>query len=229
MSSTAELLDRLAGGLIVSCQAYDGEPLQHPDSILRIAQSAVLGGAAAVRLEGLENIANGRELGVPVIGIVKVGDEGVRITPTLDDALRAIAAGADIIAIDGTRRPRPDGLSLAQTVAGIRAASDAPIMADCGSLGDALAAEQAGVDLIGTTLAGYSGEREPTEGPDLELIAQLRERLHTPIVAEGRIHSTEHAAQARRAGAFAVCVGTAITHPSSITRWFTQALHGADN
>ena len=97
-------------------------------------------------------------------------------------------------------------------------------MADCGSLDDAIAAEAAGADYLGTTLSGYTGERTKTPGPDLELIAHIAAHCEKPIVAEGRIHSPADAAAARRAGAFAVCVGTAITHPSTITSWFVSAL-----
>jgi N-acylglucosamine-6-phosphate 2-epimerase len=48
-------------------------------------------------------------------------------------------------------------------------------MADCGSLDDALGRRGFGADIIGTTLAGYTGEREPTDGPDLELISAIRD------------------------------------------------------
>ena len=46
---------------------------------------------------------------------------------------------------------------------------------------------------------------------------------HT-VVAEGRIHTHAHAVAALAAGAPAVCVGTAITHPPSLTRWFVDAI-----
>lgn len=147
------------------------------------------------------------------------------ITPTLEHARAVADAGAQIVAIDGTRRPRPDGLTLGQTIAGIRSTHPhALVMTDCGSLDDAIAAEDAGADILGTTLSGYSGEREKTPGPDIELIAQIAERCTGPVVAEGRIHTPADAAAARRAGALAVCVGTAITHPSTITSWFVAAM-----
>ena len=125
-----------------------------------------------------------------------------------------------------TRRARPDGRSLTETIAGVRASHpDAFVMADCGSLPDALAAAEAGADLVGTTLAGYSGERPPTDGPDLELLAEVVAALpEVPVVAEGRIHSPADAAAARTAGAHCVVVGTAITHPTTLTRWFAAAL-----
>ena len=110
-------------------------------------------------------------------------------------------------------------------MAGIHAQSHALVMADCGSLADAEAAVEAGADLIGTTLAGYTGERPKTQGPDLELLEQIASAgLGRPLIAEGRIHTPDQARQALDAGAFAVVVGTAITHPATVTGWFAAAL-----
>lgn len=221
----AELLDRISGGLIVSCQAYPGEAMRDPRTMAQIAHAAVAGGAAAVRLQGTADISAAADVGVPIIGLWKDGDADVFITPTLAHARAVADAGAQIVAIDGTRRMRPDGLTLRETIEGLRATHpEVLVMADCGSLDDAIAAEAAGADILGTTLAGYSGERPKTVGPDIALIEQIAGRCSTPIVAEGRIHSPADAAAARRAGAFAVCAGTAITHPSTITSWFVAAL-----
>ncbi len=219
------MLADIRGGLIVSCQAYPGEPLRNPPSMLYMAQSAALGGAAGIRAQGLEDIRLIHEnVSLPLIGLIKVPGTEVFITPTLDDALAAAAAGADIIAIDGTRRPRPDGLSLEETIRTLHDETGLPVMADCGSLDDGIAARDAGADLIGTTLVGYTGERKRTPGPDLDLIAELSARVSTPIMAEGRIYSPADARAAIQAGAFAVTVGTAITHPATITSWFAKAI-----
>lgn len=227
MRDTAEnILSRLAGGLIVSCQAYPGEPMRDPRTMVQIAHAAVAGGAAGIRLQGFDNIRAAADLEVPIVGLWKDGDADVFITPTLAHALAVAEAGADIVALDGTRRSRPDGRTLAETIAGLRERHDVLVMADCGSLDDAIAAEEAGADILGTTLSGYSGERPRTPGPDLELIAQIAARCARPICAEGRIHSPTDAAAARSAGAFTVCVGTAITHPTTITSWFVRALEG---
>jgi N-acylglucosamine-6-phosphate 2-epimerase len=225
--SATHTRERLEGGLIVSCQAYPGEPMRDPRTMAQLARAAVIGGAAGIRLQGLDDIREAADLEVPVVGLVKAGDGDVFITPTLEHALAVAAAGADIVALDGTRRPRPDGLTLADTIARLRDAHDVLVMADCGSLDDAIAAEAAGADILGTTLSGYTGERPRTTGPDLELIAAIVQRCERPVVAEGRIHTPADAAAARRAGAFAVCVGTAITHPSTITSWFAGAVGAA--
>lgn len=220
----SEILSTLEGRLIVSCQAYPGEPMRDPRTMAQIARAAVEGGAAAIRLQGIADIRTATDLEVPVVGLWKDGESAVFITPTLKHARAVADAGADIVAVDGTRRDRPDGLTLAETIAQLRETHDVLVMADCGSLDDAIAAEAAGADILGTTLSGYSGERPKGPGPDLELIALIADRCTKPIVAEGRIHSPADAAAARRAGALAVCVGTAITHPTTITSWFAAAL-----
>ncbi len=222
----SSVLEQIHGRLIVSCQAYPGEPMLDPRTMAQVAASVERGGAAAVRAKGLDDIRAVRELvSVPVIGLVKEGDTGVYITPTLASALAVAETGCEVVALDGTRRPRPDGLSLAETVAGLKAAHpEVLVMADCGSYDDAVAAADAGVDILGTTLGGYSGERPTTVGPDWELVDQVVGLGRLPVVVEGRVHTVEHAAEALRRGAWSVCVGTAITHPASITGWFVEAL-----
>ena len=225
---THPMLQRLRGGLIVSCQAYPGEPMRHPETMAQVAAAVAAGGAVAVRAQGLADIALVADrVDVPVIGIWKDGAAGVFITPTLHHCREVLAAGADILALDGTLRERPDGLTLAETVRRVREEADAPIMADCDSLDAALAAADAGVEIIGTTLAGYTPARAKTDGPDLELLAQLVEELpEVAVVAEGRIHTPDQARAAAETGAFAVVVGTAITHPATITGWFDAAVRG---
>ncbi|MEW1983767.1 N-acetylmannosamine-6-phosphate 2-epimerase [Pseudarthrobacter oxydans] len=226
MILTSEALESLRGQLIVSCQAYPGEPMRDPRTTGQVAASAVIGGAAAVRVQGLSDVQHTRSaVEVPVIGLWKDGRDGVFITPTLRHALAVANAGAHVVAIDGTRRRRPDGLTLAQTVAAIHAESHALVMADCGSFDDAAAAVHAGADLVGTTLSGYTGERPKTSGPDLDLLGRIAAAdFGVPLIAEGRIHTPAQARQALDAGAFAVVVGTAITHPATITGWFAEAL-----
>lgn len=221
------LLVPLEGSLIVSCQAYPGEPMRDPGTMAKVAAAVQAGGASAVRAQGLEDIRQVRAaVDVPVIGIWKDGDEGVFITPTLEHCLAVIDAGADILALDGTTRPRPDGRTLAQTVQAVREQFDGPIMADCDSVDSALIAAELGIEVIGTTLAGYTAARPTVDGPDLALLAELADRLPSSsvLVAEGRVHTTAQARAARETGAFAVVVGTAITHPTSITTWFAAAV-----
>lgn len=223
------VLDRLRGGLVVSCQAYPGEPMLDPRTMAQVAQAAVAGGAVGIRGKGLADLVAMRAVvDVPIIGLVKIGDSGVYITPTLADCLAVAGTGVEIVALDGTRRPRPDGLSLAETIAGLKAQyPDVLVMADCGSALDAAAAQQAGADILGTTLAGYTGERPKTPGPDWEVVDQVVALADRPVLVEGRIHTPHDAAEAIRRGAWGVVVGTAITHPTTITAWFVDAVAAA--
>ncbi len=219
------VIDSLKGGLVVSCQAYPGEPLRDPMIMAAMARAAVLGGAVGIRAQGLDDIRLIHTVvDVPQIGLWKIGADGVFITPTLQHALAVAHAGAEIVAIDGTRRPRPDGLTLAQTIKAIHEETTALVMADVGDVEDALGSEAAGADLVGSTLAGYTGSRPRTAGPDIDLIGQLTARLGIPVLAEGRVHTPAEARDCLDAGAHAVVVGTAITHPTTITRWFAAAL-----
>ncbi|MPV48943.1 putative N-acetylmannosamine-6-phosphate 2-epimerase [Pseudactinotalea sp. HY160] len=230
MTPDPSLLDPLRGRLVVSCQAYPGEPMRTPETMRRVAQAAVLGGAAAIRAQGLDDIREiAAHVTVPVIGLVKEGDEGVFITPTLALALDCVDAGAAIVAIDGTDRPRPDGRDLDTVVAAVHEAG-ALVMADCATVADAVAAARAGADLVGTTLGGYAPGRPRTSGPDLDFVREAVAALSgtgVPVMAEGRIHSPADVAAAYGAGAHSVTVGTAITHPSTITGWFVAATPAA--
>ena len=221
-----DLLKRLHGGLVVSCQAYPGEPMLDPTTMSQVALAAVAGGAAGIRAKGLDDLRSMRpQIEVPLIGLVKVSGHDVFITPTLADCLAVAETGADVVALDGTRRSRPDGLSLADTIRGLREQyPEVLVMADCGSAADAEAAISDGADVIGTTLAGYTGERPRTDGPDWELVDQVVALSDRPVFIEGRVHTPEQAAEAIRRGAWAVVVGTAITHPTTITGWFATAV-----
>ena len=226
MTSLHPVLAALKGGLIASAQAYPGEPMRDPRTMDEVAQACVAGGAVGIRAQGLADLALiNQHVDVPVIGLWKDGHDGVFITPTLSHAIAVAATGSQIVALDATRRPRPDGLTLAQTVVGLKDVfPEILVMADCGSLEDTRAAQDAGADVIGTTLAGYTGERPRTEGPDIELIDQVAAIAQVPLIVEGRVHTPAQAAQAMDHGAFAVVVGTAITHPTTITSWFVEAV-----
>jgi N-acylglucosamine-6-phosphate 2-epimerase len=220
--------ETLRGRLIVSCQASPGDPLDDAAIMVAMAQAALGGGAAGIRVQGLRDIAGMRAaITAPLIGLWKDGRTGVFITPTLDHALAVSEAGADIVAIDGTRRPRPDGRTLAETIHALHDRTGKPVLADVGSLDDGLAAVDAGADLVATTLSGYTGEVPHGEGPDLELVERLAQRIAIPVIAEGRISTPEQARAAYEAGAYAVVVGTAITRTRTVTSWFAAELMAA--
>lgn len=219
----SELLNSLKGKLIVSCQAYSGEPLRTPSAMAQMARAVEIGGAAAIRCQGLADISAIKgQVEVPVIGLWKEGHDGVYITPSYRHALACSLAGADIVAIDATDRPRLDGLSYEQTVEKLLE-QNIIVMADCGSIEDARRAAACGSHILSTTLAGYTGDREKTDGPDYELLEQMvAEFPDLPVFCEGRVHSPAQAHKVMEMGAWAVVVGTAITHPTSITQWFVN-------
>ena len=220
------VLERLRGGLVVSCQTVDGGPMDRPEIVAAMARAAVAGGAAGLRIEGLENLRATRPLvEVPVIGIVKrdLADSPVRITVTAADARALIAAGADIVAYDGTPRPRTDARDdiLAAILAG-----GALAMADCADLADGRAALAGGATVLGTTLSGYTEETARADaGPNFDLIREFR-GLGAFVMAEGRLNTPDLAAAAIRAGADAVTVGSALTRLELVTGWFADAVRG---
>jgi putative N-acetylmannosamine-6-phosphate epimerase len=225
MTDRSRSLDRLRGRLIVSCQPVVGGPMDSFRFVVGMALAAVAGGAAGVRIEGLANVRAVRAaLDVPVIGLIKRAEPGtdVFITPLPSDVAALAAAGADIVAFDATDRPRPT--TFAALAAAVHAAG-ALAMADLAAEGDAAAARAAGVDVLGTTLSGYTGGKVP-EAPDFSLVAALA-RHGRPVFAEGRYHTPEQAAAAIAAGADAVVVGSAITRVEHITQWFAEAVRAA--
>ena len=227
MDTTIAAIIEQSKGLIVSCQAYPGEPLRSAPITAAMCQAVVAGGASAVRVQGVADISAARQaVEVPVIGLIKYGHDGVYITPSVAHARACALAGASIVAIDATSRLRLGG-TFADAVKAIHEEfPGVAVMADCGSLEDAIRAEEAGADLIGTTLAGYTPDRPKTTGPDFDLIDAVCERVSAPIIVEGRIHTPAHLAEVFSRPIHAACVGTAITHPTTITGWFVDALPG---
>ena len=186
------IIESLKGRLIVSVQAYPGEPLRTPEHMAAMSRACELGGAAAIRCQGLSDIAaiKGR-VEIPVIGLWKDGHEGVYITPTLRHARACIAAGADIVAIDATDRPRPDGKTLEDTVRPLKE-EGILLMADCMTIEDIRRAVELGFDLVSTTLSHNKPAIETTldEGPDLPLLRQATSEFpNLPIICEGHVHS----------------------------------------
>ena len=212
--------------LAVSCQARADNPLHGPAFMAAMAQAADQGGALALRANGPADIAAIRAVSrLPIIGILKRWDDRfpVYITPDFASAQAIAAAGADIIALDATDRPR-DGEPLDRLIARIRDELGKPVFADCATLEDGVRAAALGASYIATTLSGYTPETEARKalGPDIALIEALAKAVSVPIVAEGRFEQPEQLEVAFAAGAHAVVVGTAITNPREITRRFAR-------
>lgn len=220
----SSILEQLRGGLIVSCQPVIGGPLDRPEITAAFALAALDGGACGLRIEGIDNLKAVRAVtNVPIIGLIKqdLSDSPVRITPYVEQAEALAASGADIVAFDATDRVRP--ASISALIAAIKAGG-ALAMADCSCIEDGRKAAELGCEVLGSTMSGYLGGPVPT-GPDLELVSALSECGRFAI-AEGRYQKPQDAVEARKHGADAVVVGSAITRPEHITSWFADALSG---
>jgi len=228
MTDASTLIGQLRGGLIVSCQALAHEPLYGSEIMARMALAAQEGGAVGIRANTPSDIRAIRAaVSLPLIGLYKDGSEGVYITPTFMHARAVAEAGADIIAIDATLRPRPDGSRVEDLIGVIHRELGKPVMADISTLEEGVAAAEAGADLVSSTLSGYTPYSPQMSGPDLDLVRALAARLRVPVIAEGRVHTPEQARAALTAGAWAVTVGAAITRPQVITARFVAGMKGA--
>lgn len=227
MDSKIKLLDDWRGGLIVSCQAPEHSPLAEPEIIAAFAATAEQNGAVGVRIDRPENIrAVKKRIKIPVLGIYKIvsAKSEVYITPTFEAAKEIDESGADMIALDSTRRERPNGAKLRDLIVQIQTNLKKPLMADVSRLEEGLyAAEELGVDVISTTLSGYTAQTQHIAKPDFELVEALAEKLNTPIICEGRVRSPEDVKRAFDCGAYAVVVGGAITGIDQLVSQFVAA------
>ena len=225
-----EILDSLKGQLIVSCQALPGEPLYVENSTIMplMARAALQAGAKGIRTSGVLDVVEiKKEVKVPVIGLIKRQYEGFSqyITVTMREVDELVEAGSDIIALDCTMRDRGDGKSINEFIKEIKEKyPEVILMADISSYEEGVNAEKAGVDLVGTTLNGYTDYTLYDEAPNFNLINSLSKTLNIPVIAEGRIHTPEQAKKMLENGAYAVVVGGAITRPFEITTRFIKGM-----
>ncbi|MDD9268804.1 N-acetylmannosamine-6-phosphate 2-epimerase [Paenibacillus sp. GCM10023248] len=213
-------------GLIVSCQALPHEPLRGGDTMAKMARAAVSAGASGIRTNGVfDIIAIKQEVSVPVIGLIKreIAGSDIFITPTLNEVKAIVMAGAEVVALDVTKRE--GRLEAVKPLIECAHQMGAAVMADISTLEEGLAAERLGADFIGTTLSGYTAYSRQSEEPDFQLIQELSEAVRVPVIAEGRIWTPEEAAKALDCGAAQVVVGSAITRPQLITAKFMQAMN----
>ena len=223
----------MKGTIIVSCQATPGEPLYRgDDSIMYLmARAAKLAGAKMIRTSSARDIvAIKEETGLPVIGLIKREYPGYtgRITMTMKEVDECVEAMADIISIDCTDCVRGDGLTPAEFLRKVKEKYPSSIiMADCATFEEAVKAYEAGADLVGSTMHGYTPQTkaEAANGePNFELVRRLSQALPCPVIAEGRVHTPEQAKRMLEIGAWAVVVGGAITRPYEIALRFMKAI-----
>lgn len=225
----SDIFEQIKGGLIVSCQAEEGDPFNSPEAVSLFAQAAVAGGAVAIRSRDIDKTTQiVQTVDVPVIGLTKskFPDGTVRITGSFMEVEAILSTGIAMVAVDGTARLRED-LTGHQFIAEIKKRFNCKVMADIATFDEALACYNSGADCVSTTLSGYTPEtfHLKTESPDFELVKKIMgSEISCPIIAEGRINTPEFAQKMISLGVHAIVVGTAITRPRIVTSWFSEAI-----
>lgn len=226
----SEKIQKLQGGLIVSCQALPEEPLHSSFIMGRMALAAYQGGAVGIRSNSPEDITEIRKnVDLPIIGIVKrhYPDSEVFITASMKEVDELMQVHPEIIAFDARDGLRPNGQTMAEFIAEIRAKyPDVLLMADCATLNEMRIADDLDCDFIGTTLVGYTPESKgmKIEDNDFALIREAVKILKHPIIAEGNINTPEKVKRVLDIGVYTVVVGSAITRPKWITEQFVNAI-----
>lgn len=226
-----KLFAQIQGGLIVSCQALEHEPLYTPQGGVMplMAKAAAQSGAVGIRANTVRDITQIKAVvDLPVIGIIKKEYPGcpMHITVTMAEVDALAECGVDILAVQGTSALRPDGQTSADFIRAIKAKyPDQLVMADIATVEEAMACAAAGADFVGTTMRGYTPETKGIDDIDFDFVATLARECPAKVIAEGHIHYPEQAAKALDAGAFALVVGGAITRPAEITARFTAAIN----
>ena len=227
------ILSKLKGGLIVSCQALENEPLHSSYVMQRMAVAAMRGGAVGIRANTVEDIQKIKEeVSLPVIAIIKrdYQDSDIYITPTIAEVDELMAVQPDIIAIDSTDRTRPFGETLGSLFQKVRRKYPNQLfMADCSTIEEGVAAAKMGFDIIGTTMSGYTSYTSNEILPNYDMVNELVQITGKPVIAEGGISTPEQLKKVMEKGAFAAVVGTAITRPMDITKKFVSVLQKNGN
>lgn len=224
------MLEKIKNGLVVSCQALENEPLHSSYIMSKMALAAAQGGAVGIRANSKEDIiAIKQEVSLPVVGIVKrdYPDSEVFITATKKEIDELAESGCEMIAMDATMRPRPNGEKLSELVAYTKENyPHVELMADISTLEEALQAEQLGFDCVSTTLYGYTKETAGHKlyDNDFEFVKTVVNQVKIPVIAEGNILTPEMARRVLEIGVYAVVVGGAITRPQLITERFVNEI-----
>ena len=93
------MLEKIKGGLVVSCQALPDEPLHSSFIMGRMALAAKQGGAVGIRAQSKEDIMEIKKtVDLPVIGIVKRNypDSDIYITPTKKPIFSALTHSSKV-------------------------------------------------------------------------------------------------------------------------------------
>ena len=197
-----KLFAQIKGGLIVSCQALEHEPLYTKEGGVMplMAKAAAMSGAVGIRANTVRDITQIKQVvDLPVIGIIKKDYPGtpMYITVTMKEVDELVACGVDILAVQGTGALRPDGSTSAQFIRAIKAKyPEQLVMADCDNLENAMLCAEAGADFVGTTMRGYTPETTGIDDIDFDFIRKLSAECPAKIIA--RVISTTRSRRSRR-------------------------------
>lgn len=228
--SFEEILSDTRHSIIVSCQALPGEPLYCEEMSIMpyMAKAAQMAGCKCIRTSSVRDVEGIKKAtGLPVIGLIKRTYEGYDsyITPTMKEIDELAAAESDIIALDCTLRTRGDGTTINEFLDQIHEKyPDIILMADISTYEEGINAWKCGVNIVGTTMSGYTPYSPKTNGPDFELVSRLVRDVDIPVIAEGKIHDPDEAKKMLSLGVHAVVVGGAITRPLEIARRFYDGI-----
>lgn len=148
-----KIFEQIRGGLIVSCQALEHEPLYTKEGGIMplMAKAAAQSGAAGIRANTVRDITQIKEVvDLPVIGIIKKDYEGtpMYITVTMKEVDALVACGVEIVAVQGTGSRRPDGSSAPEFIRAVKEKYPQQlVMADCATLEEGIACAEAGLIL----------------------------------------------------------------------------------
>lgn len=227
-----EMLKNIKGSVVISCQALPSEPLyvEEKSIMYLMARAAKMAGSPAIRTNSVRDvIAIKKETGLPVIGLIKREYEGseVYITPTMKEVDELVDAKSDVIALDCTFSKRLNDESINNFIKSIKEKyPDVILMADISTYEEGINAYKCGVDMVGTTMNGYTPQSIKENINNLELVKKLTKEIDIPVIAEGKVHYPYQVKEMLDAGAYSVVVGGAITRPLEIAQRFINAAKG---